>query len=285
MTTTVIPLTISDEAISLVINNVPKIIPIMTNGKRNTFIDAIIQAVKENDEQAVLELIDRAEAIRKYSGGSVEIRDGSVYYKGSILNNAIVPKLIQMFELGLDVSPWVKFVEKLMKNPSFSSKEQLYRFVEANNVPINKDGDLVLWKWVNNDYTDCHTGRIDNSVGAVVEMERSEVDDDPNRTCSAGLHVCSKNYTRFGTRLMYVAVSPEDVVSVPTDYQNSKMRTCKYTVISEAEDINDYEGKSFDDTPVYNFYTSAHDEVDDYADDDDDDDWDEEYGFDFDITT
>jgi len=34
-----------------------------------------------------------------------------------------------------------------------------------------------------------------------------------------------------------VLVNPEDVVSIPTDYNDAKMRTCKYVVIEEVTEL------------------------------------------------
>jgi len=253
-----IPVTITQDAISLILSGKPYVIP-MTN----KLVHQILDAVKADDRDAVADLVDKAKGLEKHTSGAVTVVDGRVLYKGWPLNNAVVPKLLQMFEQGYDVTPWVSFVEKLMENPSFSSREQLYRFIEANQVPIDEDGDMVLYKWVRSNYYDTHSGTIFNGVGAVVEMERASVDDDPNRTCSAGLHVCSQGYTKFGERLMYIKVSPKDVVSVPTDYNNSKMRVSKYVVLSEEDDIAQYDTADWTNTPVYGESEDYEDELDD----------------------
>ena len=77
-------------------------------------------------------------------------------------------------------------------------------------------------------------------------MDRKDVNDDPNQTCSAGLHVCSQAYGMYGSRLLLVSVNPADVVSVPIEYKNAKMRVCKYYV---KEDVDGF--RDFKDEPVY----------------------------------
>jgi hypothetical protein len=80
---------------------------------------------------------------------------------------------------------------------------------------------------------------MDNSVGNVVEIPRNQVDEDSNRTCSHGLHVANWNYahTQFASSdassdiMLEVEVNPADVVAIPTDYNNAKMRVCKYKVL------------------------------------------------------
>jgi hypothetical protein len=68
-------------------------------------------------------------------------------------------------------------------------------------------------------------------------MERNAVDDDQNRTCSSGLHFCSKDYLdHFGgsdSRTVILKINPADVVSIPADYNATKGRACRYEVIGE----------------------------------------------------
>jgi hypothetical protein len=68
-------------------------------------------------------------------------------------------------------------------------------------------------------------------------MKRNMVDDDPESTCSRGLHFCSQNYLGFygRGRTMIVKVNPRDVVSIPVDYKNAKGRACRYEIYGELE--------------------------------------------------
>jgi hypothetical protein len=95
----------------------------------------------------------------------------------------------------------------------------------------------LAYKKVRNDYLDIHSGTMDNSVGQTVEMERNEVDDDKDRTCSTGLHFCSLDYlSHFGghdSRTVVLKINPRDVVSIPADYHATKGRACRYEVIDE----------------------------------------------------
>lgn len=139
----------------------------------------------------------------------------------------------------------MKFANRLSQNPSKRSVEELYSFLEAADIEIDSDGMILCYKKVRADYTDVHSGQFDNRVGQTPTMPRSMVDDDSNRTCSSGLHVCSKAYLPHfgGDRVMLCAVDPADVVSVPNDYYSNdngnvkaKMRVCRYEVVSEVTD-------------------------------------------------
>ena len=133
---------------------------------------------------------------------------------------------------------FARFISNLYKNPSYKSVKQMYGFLEANDLPITQNGTFLAYKKVRPDYFDIHSGTFNNSIGQVVEMPRNMVEDDPYKTCSAGLHVCSYDYLRHYSsceldRVVICEVNPADVVSIPAHYDNAKMRTCKYTVIDE----------------------------------------------------
>jgi acyl carrier protein len=138
---------------------------------------------------------------------------------------------------GFDVQPMLSFLENLMQNPSKRAVDELYGFLEQNSLPITEDGHFVAYKRVRDDYMDFYTGKMDNSVGKEVKMERNQVDDDKDRTCSTGLHFCSLEYLPHyhsnQGRIVIVKINPADVVSIPSDYNNAKGRACRYVVIEE----------------------------------------------------
>lgn len=81
---------------------------------------------------------------------------------------------------------------------------------------------------------DNRTRKVSNNIGNVVSMPRWMVDADKKVTCSQGLHVGAWNYvTSFmGDTIIKVRVNPRDVVSVPDDYNDMKMRACRYEVVA-----------------------------------------------------
>lgn len=236
-----------------------------TMSSDNVLFGALINAARAQDIHQIELVMDKARAAKEYLGPLVELRGNKLFYKGEQVHGALVERVLQAMGLGLDVAPMLRFLKRLMRNPSFRSRKQLYDFLEASDMPILEDGRFVGYKWVREDGYDVHSRTNLHKVGVILEMDRSNVDDDPNHTCSHGLHVCSAGYTRFGERLFLVAVDPADVVSVPTDYNNSKMRVCKYEVIEEVQDLTRFEA------PIY-----FSDEVDS-EDFEDDTDWDSDF--------
>lgn len=197
-------------------------------------------ALRAKNWALVEKTVDLATAIRTWSKGSkLVVTDNEITYEGEVLSNGLTNHILLMIRDGFDASPMVKFLEKLMENPSFNSRNSLYRFVDANKITIHPDGDMILYKNVNRkkdgsgDLVDIHSGKFRNNVGDKPSVPRQSVDDNPNNLCSYGLHVCALRYLDHfrGDVTLLVKVNPKDVVSVPTDYQDSKMRVTTYEVI------------------------------------------------------
>ena len=170
----------------------------------------------------------------------VAIEGGTVTFKGNPVDNTLTARMLRQLREGFDLKPMARFLENLMQNPSYRAVQDLYTFLEYGKMPITEDGCFLAYKKVRANYHDIRTGTIDNSVGQVVSMLRNGVDEDPNRTCSYGLHVCSFDYlpsyaSAPDDRVMIPKVNPRDVVAIPKDYNNTKMRVSRYEVVGELE--------------------------------------------------
>lgn len=223
----------------------------------NKNFDEIVNCLLAKEYDDILSLINVKKTIEETGDGRVTVHGSTVYYDGKPLHNALADKIVDMAEAGLPVSNLIQFLENLMENPSNTAINELYLFLESGSLPVTEDGHFLAYKKVRENYRDIHSGRFDNSVGAVVEMERRDVDDNRERTCSHGLHFCSKDYLPSfggwtGSRVMILKIHPKDVVSIPSDYANTKGRCSRYEVIGEWEDAGDlnYTRDAFD-RPYY----------------------------------
>jgi hypothetical protein len=222
---------ITEDTITVLIDNTPKVID--TTHKN---YHKVIEALKTGaNEDTVRTLIDVSEAIKEFGEGLVSVKDGEITYNGKVVHSALATRILSLMGEGFDVTPFVKFMDNLYKNPSKRAVDELYGFLEACNLPITEDGYFLAYKKVREDYTDVYTGTFDNSIGAKPSMPRYEVDENSERTCSQGLHVASYSYMEHysGDRIVICKVNPSNVVAVPKDYNNSKMRVCEYEVINE----------------------------------------------------
>ena len=200
--------------------------------------ESALQALRDEDYEA-FEVIARPAAIfeQKYCDGRIALNDGVVSLDGNDMHGVLADKMIDMLRDGFNVEPLAKFMVNLNENNSHRAVNELYGFLEVSQLAITPEGNFVAYKMIKDDYTDTYTGKMDNSVGAVVEMERNQVDEDKDRTCSMGLHFCGRGYLGQypGSRTVILEINPRDVVSIPADYNNHKGRCCKYTVIGELE--------------------------------------------------
>ena len=198
----------------------------------------IINGLKEGAaEDRILGMINFKKEIAKLP--KVDFRkDGMIYLDGKPMSKGLIERYKFMVQNEFPLEGFKNFIRNLAENPSESSREELHGFLEACSLPITEDGYFLAYKKVDEKFKDCHTGKIDNSVGQVVEMPREKVNPNRNQTCSSGLHVCSQSYLSSfpGSHIMICKINPRDVVSVPSDYNNAKMRVCRYEVIGEIKE-------------------------------------------------
>ena len=161
--------------------------------------------------------------------------EGCVYWGNEPLHSTLADRITDMWKEGFSTDPLVAFCQNLYKNPSTTAIGELYDFLANNKLPITPDGSFLAYKKVKENYMDCYTGSIDNSVGQIVEMNRDICDPVRENHCSTGLHFCGLSYlTCFGgEKVMIVKVNPMDVTSIPSDYNFAKGRCCKYEVVEE----------------------------------------------------
>lgn len=176
--------------------------------------------------------------VSNFIGNSgITITGSEIYYKGIKQDGQLVDHILKAIKNKKRVRYLVNFLDKLMSNPSYHIHTRLYDFLQHNDIEIQEDGDFIAFKNVNENFTDIYTGTFDNSVGSVVKMERNLVDDNDRNTCSAGLHVAAKhylpNFSSTNGKTIAVKVNPMNILSIPLDYGNSKMRTCEYLVLKE----------------------------------------------------
>jgi len=198
----------------------------------------IVKLIKTKKFDEVPNAIDKTIEIETTTKGKFTVQDGSIVIDGCALPGALSDKLLEMIDARENTSYLENFWDNLSENPTDSARSDLYSFLTHNNVPITADGCFIVYKKVRDNYWDSHTGKThQNKPGMVVKMDREAVDKDRNRTCSAGLHVAAYEYAQgfTGQRLLECKVNPADVVAVPPDYNNQKMRVCRYEVLRETD--------------------------------------------------
>lgn len=227
------------------------------------------------DDDSVADLFDTAQAVaKKFERVSerVTVAGGHVFFDGDEVDNSLTKQILRFLNEGQkDYQALVNFFEKVQANPQEHSREQLFRWLDKHQFSITPEGDFVAYKGVqerDGQYVSIHAGPavvngesvngyVPNPVGATVEMPRSAVHHNPAVGCSTGLHAGTFGYASgFGKVVLKVVINPRDVVSVPTDSSDQKLRVCRYKVVEVV------------DNPV----STAYDGYDDYDDEDEYDD-------------
>lgn len=247
----------------------------LTVSKSEKYYEKLLTAIKEKATDEELNLIVNGDKLKLLEAISVtpniELKGGQVFYQGEAVSNYCVGKMFSMIEEGFDVVPMANFLTRLMNNPSRRVFENLYSFLEKGNIAITEDGYFLAYRAVDRKYLDIHSGTVLNKPYVlmndadkdaitkpcgkhnearitiednltVISMSRRNVDDDPDRTCSHGFHVASFDYLQYFKQndghILVCKIDPADVVAIPSDYNDTKMRVCRYAVLSELSDPN-----------------------------------------------
>ena len=247
---------------------------VVVDGKQHTILASnpafasAVSAFQIKDFDALMLALDPSRKFlnlyAKYE--QIEVKDGSVFVDGDVIQSVVADRIINFLADGIDCLPIFKFITRLQLNPSKRAVDELYTFLEHKNLPYTESGTFLAYKAVRNDFTDKHSGKFFNGVGEVLSMPRNKVDDDKNVGCSYGFHAGTLKYaSEFACgsdKMVLVEIDPADVVSIPTDCEFQKLRTCRYKVVAEYErplDEHVYESR---------FSTENDDDVDEEWEDD-----------------
>jgi len=221
----------------------------------NSRFEQVKQLLTDRDFEAVPGAVNLALAIEQHTKGKFLVVNGTIEVDGELLPKALSDKLLEFVEEALPTEPLERFWDKLKLNPAESAREDLFAFLEANQVALTADGCFVAYKKVGGDWWDSYTGKTHlNTPGSTIKMDRAKVDGDRRNTCSAGLHVAAWGYASgfSGSRILEVKINPQHVVAVPPDYNQQKMRVCEYTVLRQTDEP--YKLSIYEEAPIHGPY-------------------------------
>lgn len=233
-----IPYTLNENSISFFFAGRPRSV-----ASDHPNYDGIIAAVINNRIDDLNTFLDTKKFVTLWTRGKVTIdSDDRVRFKGTPVNEYLAQRIIAHYKTDPRlVEPLVAFTEKLMENPNHEIREDLFKWLENGKMPIYPDGDFAAYKVVRSDFTPVHKGPYgqDQSPGSIVEMPRTECDEDRNNTCSRGLHFCSYDYLKYfdvtdpQNVVILLKINPRDVTAIPTDYNLTKGRCCRFEVLEK----------------------------------------------------
>lgn len=217
--------------------------------------DDIVAALRENAParsiinmfDAKTGLVDRFKSLSKTL--KIDSNTNQIFYEGRQLHGSLADTVARFYyEKHQNFEPLVKFLDKVMLNPSDHSRENLYRWLAKHNFSIDADGDLIAYKGLKADMGSIHAGgayvdgvwvngSVPNLPGTTISMLRDKVQFNPAIGCSVGLHAGNYRYANSFAQgaLVLVKINPADVVSVPTDSNDEKMRVSRYYVVRRVD--------------------------------------------------
>lgn len=178
-------------------------------------------------------------SLESWAKGDFKVKNNEFYLGDEKIPESLNQRIQEMATNNEDPSSLLNFWKRLKKNPSYRSVNQLWEFLKHGGIPFTKEGRLLTYKAVRSDYKDVHSGTFVNKPGAILEMDRNKVSDDPNTACHEGFHVGALAYAKSfhsGGRMVVCEVDPSDVVCVPYDSGQQKMRVCRYKVLGNHND-------------------------------------------------
>lgn len=212
--------------------------------------EKIKSLVKGKQFEKAVKLFDIAGAITANSKGKITVKNSVVYWNDKPLHNYVTNRLLTLLKEGFDVKPVINFLEDLYnnnllvkENPNHYLVEDLYKFLQSNELPHTPDGGFLAWKRVRKDYLDIHSGTISYKVGESVKEPWEKVSKNRSECGGSGLYFGSRRYfekldfgAEKGYKLLLVKVMPRHVASVPVSYEHSKGRACELFVYAEYDD-------------------------------------------------
>jgi hypothetical protein len=164
-----------------------------TINKEDAKYAQVLELALNNEEEELYKLLNVTSVIAENLG--IEITNGLVTYNGENLPKALNRMIIAMHKQRLtNIQPLINFWNKLKLNPSYRPLNFLSDFIEANNVVINENGNLILYKIVartkeKDVFIDLYSRTFKHEFGVPVSIPRNKVDDNIDNTCSQGLNM------------------------------------------------------------------------------------------------
>ena len=106
------PHIITDSSVTVIINGNP-----LTMNSDNANYNNVIEALADGRYDCLEDMFDTGKAIAAFAEGNFEITDSEIRYKGELVHNHVVDRILAFMQNGLPYKPLLNFLDKLMANP------------------------------------------------------------------------------------------------------------------------------------------------------------------------
>ena len=143
-----LPYILTDNSLTIVVDG-----KALTMESSNPSFNEATKLLAEERFDELPDLFDVPKAVEKFADGNISVSDGEVRYKNEVIHNHVVGRVLDFMRQGLPYKPLVRFLDKLMENPSRRATNELYAFLEHKAMPLTPDGNFLAYKGVREDYT------------------------------------------------------------------------------------------------------------------------------------
>lgn len=165
----------TETTITVIFEGKNRTIQVKSKAHRNDVVKAleIFKKSKQSDKDKELleKFLSPIKRIELESDNRFELdhEDNKLYLTGSKVpvEVGLADKILDFLDNGLSVDPLVKFWESCLKNPHFVAVQELFKFLERNQLPLTEDGAFLGYKKLN----------FKGSVSIPEEFEELFVDD------------------------------------------------------------------------------------------------------------
>jgi hypothetical protein len=122
-----IPYILTDESLTVVVNGKS----LTMESSNPSFTEAKLAIANEQWDK-IEGLFDTSQSVINFANGNVEVKDGVVLYQGVAVHNHVVDRILDFMREGLPYKPLIRFLDKLMENPSRRATSELYAFLQGS---------------------------------------------------------------------------------------------------------------------------------------------------------
>ncbi len=199
-----------------------------STSKSNPMFDTVVKSLKNGDMATAVQLCNIASAVDKISDGVIKAKDGVFQHNDIDIHESASDWILRNMHKGKSaIQPIVNFLGRVKANEHKESVEGLWRFIRECGLIITSEGKFICYKYTRDDMKDVHSGTLDYSLGNTVEMNREDVEFNPNNGCGKGIHGASEQFVNGHSTIIELMIDPVDVVSVPYDCSSQKLRCCR----------------------------------------------------------
>jgi hypothetical protein len=212
---------------------------------RGKIFDRVVEAVEAGNYDEIPSIVSPKDLLDKVHL-TFDENTGQIFFEDYLLKTNLTDRIYQYWENEVPYEPLLNLLRKIMSHKKERSymQEDLFDFLEYNDLPITEDGCFLAYKNTNSDGSPPYQtdSNIRYEVGKEV-VELAAKDNYDRGACNgAGLYFGNRKYwgsnwngKEWGGngRMFLVKIDPRDVVSIPNNYNDGKAKCWKLKVVKE----------------------------------------------------